>query len=285
MKIYDTKIVSLNNRPLFQTGKVKSPMTANNEFEDFACFFYILGGVGEVIESNGSVLIQKQEGLIKSCGRFISNYFKDQDDNDFEAILIYLYPDLIQELYPDIIEVLDQADIDTHPQKILDNKMVATYVEGLHLYFEHEDLIDEHLAKIKIKELNMILLKSNYFESVKELFRNLFKAEVKSFHQIIKNNIFNDLSIDQLAFLTHKSLSTFKRDFKKEFNSSPAKYIKRKRLEQAAFLLKTTNQTISKIAYSCCFQDLSTFSAVFKSHYNESPTTYRLTQIRKLMDE
>ncbi len=145
-------------------------------------------------------------------------------------------------------------------------------------------MIDESLMRHKMKELVMILLKSNFFDSVLELFTTLFTPRQKSFRDIISNNIASQISIDELAFLTNRSLSTFKREFKKEFNDTPARYIKKKRLEKAAELLVRTDRSVSEVAFDSGFQDLSTFSSVFRDFFAQSPTDYRLNGIRKSMD-
>ena len=74
------------------------------------------------------------------------------------------------------------------------------------------------------------------------------------------------------------SLSTFKREFKKTFGETPARYIKKKRLQRAKYLLISTTDPISEIAYSLGFIDPSTFSALFKTQFNISPSRYRLNQ-------
>ena len=59
-------------------------------------------------------------------------------------------------------------------------------------------------------------------------------------------------------------------------NSSPAKYIRQKRLEKAATLLKSTSLRIADIAYDCGFVDQAHFSKLFQRAYSLSPSSYRL---------
>lgn len=280
--MYDIKVIQHQGRPLFQTAKMQSAISLKNTLLDVACFFYVLNGQGQLVEANGSHLIKKEEGLVKSCGNFISNYLKDDEGNEFEAIVIYFYPDLIKDIFDDAdFDLVNQSKYPYPPQKVFENGLVEKFMNGLELYFENDELMDESLSKLKVKELVLILLKSKYFESVVDLFNGLFSTRNKSFRKIIENNLFSNISLDQLAFLTHKSLSTFKRDFAKEFNDTPARYIKRKRLEEAAKLLIVTEKSIMDIAFECGFQNLSTFSDVFRQKFQESPTEYRLNRIRK----
>ena len=66
---------------------------------------------------------------------------------------------------------------------------------------------------------------------------------------MIEANVFNNLSLDELALLHGVSLSSFKREFKKVYNQSPGRYFKSRKLERAAKLISSTNERIGEIAY------------------------------------
>ncbi|MCR9152713.1 MAG: helix-turn-helix transcriptional regulator [Bacteroidetes bacterium] len=282
MKMYDERIISYRGRPLFQTAKISSPYEAANRLEDVACFFYILKGCIDTIEASGERRSKNQEGLLKSCGNFISRYHPDQDGSDFEAAVIYFYPDVLKEIYRNDLPpfVLNDAKA-MPPKKVVGNALIQRFMEGLFVYFENEELMDENLARLKIQELVMILLKSNYFEGVVSFFQGLFAPKSATFRQVVENNRFSNISVDQLAFLCHQSLSSFKRNFKLEFGESPARYLKNEKLKEAAKKLLHTQDSISAIAYDCGFQDPSTFSSLFSERFGLSPRAYRQDQIRK----
>ena len=147
---------------------------------------------------------------------------------------------------------------------------------------DNSSLIDDEIAVVKFKELILILMKSQQSDSVQTFFGDLFNTQKLAFKAIIENNIFNDVSMEELAFICNKSLSSFKRLFKTSFNETPARYIKRRRLEHAARLISTTTENISNIAYDCCFSAPTTFSTVFSNHFGVSPTIYR-NQSRKYL--
>ncbi|MEL6989852.1 MAG: helix-turn-helix transcriptional regulator, partial [Bacteroidota bacterium] len=84
--------------------------------------------------------------------------------------------------------------------------------------------------------------------------------------------------------LCNLSLSTFKRTFKEHYASSPAKYIKKRKLERAKKLLLSSNLRISDIAYDCGFSDLAHFSKSFLQAYSSSPRDFRLNQKANSLD-
>lgn len=259
---------------------MKSPLELDNTLEDVACFFYVLKGTNQTIDSSGSNTTKKHEGLLKSCGNFISRYIEDNQGEDFEAIVIYFYPDLIKEIYknelPNFIETHHKA---VSPKKIVTNNMIEKFINGMILYFDNAEMMDEDLARLKIKELIMILLKSDYFDSVVDFFKGMFSPKSSSLRLFVENNLFNNLSEEQLAFLCHKSVSSFKREFKREYNNTPAKYIKGKRLEEAAKRLIISEDAMSNIAFDLGFQDASTFTASFSEKFGISPSKYRLIKV------
>ena len=96
-----------------------------------------------------------------------------------------------------------------------------------------------------------------------------------SFEQIIYNNIFNDISIEELASLSHRSLTSFKKEFKRHFVMSPHRWFIRQRLMRSRLLLISTSKSISEIGIECTFPNTSHFIKLFKKQYGFTPAIYR----------
>ena len=78
-----------------------------------------------------------------------------------------------------------------------------------------------------------------------------------------------------MAFLAGLSLSTFKREFKKHFDDTPASYIRNKRMKKAADLLRHSSLTISEISFQIGYEDSSYFSRLFYQKFDILPSDYR----------
>jgi AraC-like DNA-binding protein len=85
-----------------------------------------------------------------------------------------------------------------------------------------------------------------------------------------KNFHFN-VQIARFAYLTGRSLATFKRDFEKIFNVTPRKWLQHKRLQRAHYLISNEGKTSSEIYLDLGFEDLTHFSHAFKNQYGYSP--------------
>ena len=91
----------------------------------------------------------------------------------------------------------------------------------------------------------------------------------------IINKMINKLTIKELSFLSNMSLSTFKREFEKHFQSSPSKWFQEKRLDHSAFLLKDKSKRPSDIYEEIGYENLSNFIQAFKMKFGTTPKQYQ----------
>ncbi len=83
------------------------------------------------------------------------------------------------------------------------------------------------------------------------------------------------LDIPALARIAHVSEAHFIRTFRAAFGETPHRYLQRRRVERAMFLLRTTDRAVSEICLEVGFASLGTFSRTFRDVVGEPPTTYR----------
>lgn len=95
------------------------------------------------------------------------------------------------------------------------------------------------------------------------------------FAKEIYNNVFNDVSIEMLARKTNRSLTSFKKEFRRQFDVPPHKWFIDQRLQRAKVLLMSTNMTISEIGVECAFTNISHFIKLFKQRFDDTPASMR----------
>ncbi|MGE6219803.1 helix-turn-helix domain-containing protein [Nubsella zeaxanthinifaciens] len=136
-------------------------------------------------------------------------------------------------------------------------------------YFDVESEFPESLANLKIEEaINILRLIEPSVDSVLANFDVPGKIDLIDFMQ--RNFMFN-MSLEKLGYLTGRSLSTFNRDFKKLFHTTPQKWLTDKRLELAYYHLVEKKKKSTEIYLEVGFEDLSHFSFTFKKKYGVSP--------------
>ena len=83
------------------------------------------------------------------------------------------------------------------------------------------------------------------------------------------------LDVPTLARIAHVSEAHFIRTFKATFGETPHRYLQRRRVERAMFLLRTTDRSVTDICLDVGFTSLGTFSRTFRDVVGESPTAHR----------
>ena len=147
-----------------------------------------------------------------------------------------------------------------------------------HFYFSHEleSEFPESLATLKIEEaINILRLIDPSVDSVLANFDVPGKIDIIDFMQ--RNFMFN-MSLEKLVYLTGRSLSTFNRDFKKLFHTTPQRWLTGKRLELAYYHLSEKKKKPTEVYLEVGFEDLSHFSYTFKKKYGISPNQLSLNR-------
>ncbi|MDQ3740614.1 MAG: AraC family transcriptional regulator [Actinomycetota bacterium] len=83
------------------------------------------------------------------------------------------------------------------------------------------------------------------------------------------------LDVPTLARIAHVSEAHFIRTFKETFGETPHRYLQRRRVERAMFLLRTTTASVTDVCFEVGFNSLGTFSRTFRAVVGESPSGYR----------
>ena len=126
------------------------------------------------------------------------------------------------------------------------------------------------ILDLKRKEALLLLLEhdANLKNALFD-FSKPYRIDLESFMQ--KNFHFN-VRLGRFAYLTGRSLSTFKRDFEKIFHETPSRWLLQRRLKEAHDLITKKGEKPSDIYLDLGFQDFSHFSHVFKKEFGEAPT-------------
>jgi len=83
------------------------------------------------------------------------------------------------------------------------------------------------------------------------------------------------LDIPALAGIAYLSEAHFIRLFRATFGETPHRYLQRRRVERAMFLLRETDRSVTDLCFDVGFTSLGSFSRTFREIVGESPTDYR----------
>ncbi|GHE97332.1 hypothetical protein GCM10018772_21930 [Streptomyces fumanus] len=83
------------------------------------------------------------------------------------------------------------------------------------------------------------------------------------------------LDVPALARIAHVSPAHFSRTFRATFGETPHRYLQRRRIERAMFLLRETSRNVTEICFDVGFASPGTFSRTFHDIVGCSPRQYR----------
>lgn len=259
-------------------AKFRPPFKVSNTLENAALFVHVINGHSKIYAPVKSEELNSGDSLIMKCDKFVNNWFANSDNSLTEVILFQLNPETLQNIYtnelPGFIQKQPIPEVSSL-KKIPPNEMLTRFAKEVSHYLSHPQIMKEELIKVKVRELIFLLMESNNDTTIKNILGALFNHNDYNFKQIIEANIFENLNLEDLAFMTGLSLSSFQRKFKDLYETTPRKYINLKRLKRAKHLVEKTNIRINEIAYSCGFQDVAYFSNAFTAFFSISPSNFR----------
>jgi len=253
------------------------------EMADAACLTYIDDGSQKMISPGQSTTIDSFHTVLAKCGRYITKIKGGGENNKLSGIVFHLNPEIIKEAFKGLNTDFLHASVSSGPSKsIVDlgtSRLIDSFVDSMRPYFCSDTKVNDRLLGLKLQELvNILTVEGN--EEVLYILGTIRHKEIFDFEEVIESNLFNNLSLEELAHLTNKSVSTFKRLFKKHFDTTPAAYFRNKKIDRAAELLSSSNLSIGEICWDCGFDSLSHFSSSFKKKLAVSPSGYRSNHLK-----
>lgn len=191
-----------------------------------------------------------------------------------KSVVMHLSTDRLKSFY-EKIEIKRRNPPEQKVYRFSDHPLLSSCLASLIPYFELEGEFPESLATLKITEaISIIRTIDPGIDNLLANFDAPGKVDLISFMQ--RNFMFN-MSLEKLGFLTGRSLSTFNRDFKKLFNTTPQRWLTDKRLELAYYHLSERKKKPTEVYLEVGFEDLSHFSFSFKKKYGVSPNQLHLS--------
>lgn len=155
--------------------------------------------------------------------------------------------------------------------EIAKNELIYSFIRSIKPYYKGVMELDSAFEDIKYEELLIILLKLQ--PELAGIFFNFDIPQKINLEAYMNRNFRFNVSLERFALLTGRSLSAFKRDFKSIFKESPGRWLVKKRLQEAYFLLQNQGRKPSDIYLELGFESLSHFSVAFKKEFGIVPTS------------
>ncbi|MCG6188677.1 helix-turn-helix domain-containing protein [Maribellus maritimus] len=213
----------------------------------------------KVVSEVGNIGLIRRNELVKVLK------IPGDDGRPFKAINIFLTQDILRE-YALQNKISKQEKYVGPP--IIDltqNRFIRAYWDSLLPYFNEPGKFSPKMAQLKTNEAIELLLSGG--ADVENFLFDLSEPHKIDLEKFMNKNFIFNVSISEFARVTGRSLSTFKRDFKKIFDETPEKWLRNKRLEEAKYLLKEKHMKPVEVYYIVGFENFSHFSDSFKKRF------------------
>ncbi|OUJ71055.1 helix-turn-helix domain-containing protein [Hymenobacter crusticola] len=150
------------------------------------------------------------------------------------------------------------------------NVFLKGFFDSLLPYIDQPKKLTAKMAELKTYEAIELLLQAGLsYQTFLFDFQEPHKIDLETY---MNHNFKYNIPLASFAKLAGRSLSTFKRDFTKIFETTPEKWLQNKRLEQAHYLLSKREMRPSEVYLEVGFENLSHFSFAFKKTFGLTPT-------------
>lgn len=202
---------------------------------------------------------------------------KPSDAVGYHLSIVLFFP---RNILFDFYKTLREEDL---PKKVMGKRRsisaipaspkVSSLFDSFRPYYEAKERPDNDWLKIKVFEAVKLVLQNdeNAYASLFD-FTARWRIDIIDF---MEKNYMYDLSIEQIAHFTGRSLASFKRDFKKISDLSPRQWLICRRLYAAHYQLLSTDKPVKQIMAEVGFKNFSHFSKAYREQFGFTPSATR----------
>lgn len=199
-------------------------------------------------------------------------------EGNFQSLSIYFNQETLKD-FSLHYNVSAEKSVRTGPViNIKKTPVLRAYVHSLLEYNACNALENAAITDLKLKEGLVLLLETN--PELKNVLFDFTEPHKINLEEFMMRNYHFNVNLDRFAYLTGRSLATFKRDFQHHFRTSPRKWLQQRRLEQAHYLLTKEHMSANTIYLDVGFENLSHFSYAFKRRFGYAPSTLKTNDLQ-----
>ena len=236
---------------------------------------YVMEGRKIWHTAHGSYDLQKGSCVFVRKGACIIEQFFDAT---FCLVMFFLPDDFITEVLKTKTSPIYTPGEKYEPVIGIDsNDTLAVFMGSMMAHFGSGGFEpDRSLIELKFRELILTLAGNARNSQLLSYFSSLLHEPISvSLQRLMDNNFCFNLKLEQFAQLSNRSLSAFKRDFQKQFDTTPGKWLMEKRLLHARNLLAKSGKTVSEVSFESGFENPSHFSRAFRARFGATPVTLK----------
>ena len=237
-------------------------------------FSFLQEGIKEVYFDNSSYAVDNSQFLLMKSGHCLMTEKLSSIQKKYKSILFFFSDEAVLKFIRkfELNQTYSEPHYSTYSFKY--DGFIQGFATSLLDISKLSKSIQKNILDAKFEEIMLYLIEFRGSEFLYSLINDNNNLNQK-FIKTIESNQLNKLSVKELSFLSNMSVSTFKREFEKHYQSSPSKWFQEKRLEHSGFLLKNKSKRPSDIYEEIGYENLSNFIQAFKMKFGVTPKQYQ----------
>jgi AraC-like DNA-binding protein len=229
---------------------------------------WFISGETKIVQADATYFLKKGDIFLIPRNQLATIINYPKDGLPHKTVVMHLSTAKLRDFYAGL-NVKSKAPVSQKIRCFNNHPLLESCLASLVPYFGMTNLPAE-ISSLKITEAISILRTiDKEIDHVLANFEEPGKIELIGYME--KNFMFN-MTMEKFGYLTGRSITTFKRDFKKAFNTTPQKWLTQKRLELAHYQFTEKGGKPIDVCYEVGFENLSHFSYAFKKQFGYAPT-------------
>ncbi|MBF9142589.1 helix-turn-helix transcriptional regulator [Hymenobacter properus] len=258
---------------LIRSYASQQPSVKNRLVLHYHMINLLIAGRKTLVQAAGTVTIFQDEILLMAAGHTLTSELLS-DDGQFRSILLYFSPAVLAEFYARHAAQLPAASAGSPLVTFAKDDFIRNYIESLRLLLAAPTPPSSEIQRLKLQELLLYLLHTNPAALGKFQRTPRASSPELALRQVVETHLSQPITVDELAFLCHMSVSTFQRRFAASYGQPPQKWLLQQRMQRAAALLHQ-HQPPSDVYQQVGYESHSSFSEAFKKAFGVSPTKFK----------
>jgi AraC-like DNA-binding protein len=245
-------------------------------------FSFLLEGRKRVQYAGTDVTINPSQFMLLSAGNCLMSEKIAAPGGCYDSILFFFDNEFLTDFFirhPKSGKSLESNSKEEPFLVFEKDAFLRNFIESLDLILNAGQPVTQEFKQVKLEEL-LLYISVSFPEIINRLYRYNYDADKDLLiRQAVTANMFNTITVEEVAFLCNMTLSTFKRHFSRIYGTSPNKWFLTKRMEKAAQLLRQNHLIPSEIYQELGYENLSSFIKSFKQFYNTTPKQYQINSL------
>lgn len=243
-----------------------------NIFQTQHCLEVVLSGSNRVYNLVGHQDLKVDHIQFRKRGNYLI-----QPSKDYSSLLFFMENEFILDFLKEHVETYSKEifKADLPPFLFESSGFIKDNVKEAMSVISEPGNFPSCIVKLSVHNILLQLLDKASTKTFVTFLKYIITDRKIDLSYFMETNFIQNMDLKTMAKQTGRSLSAFKSDFYKIFETSPKKWLINRRLINAHFLMQNSTDSISDIAYQSGFENISHFSKTYRSKYLMSPSESR----------